>query len=423
ITEFDTLEAEAGEQILKKFKILIQNKKIKQANKLTERDVLYCFYKAKNDYYMQNKIKYDEIFMSLIDIRKEISSRTNCKDYAEFCYILSNRSSYTKDDIKGFRDNIKKHITPIYRQLCEKKMQCLGLEKLPFEFSSNLVDVDEPMLKHNDGKLTAKILAHNISPLTNDCLNTLTKYKFMDLDKRENKATGAFTTSFPKYNLPFIFATTENSVDSVNTFIHEFGHAYNFFSNKDNEFNSDRSLDISEIHSHSMEILSLNFYDEILKSDPNEAIAYYMQDLMTLLLTTALNDEFQEEIYTNEINSIDDANKIYKKLQGEYFGDFDFSDLDYYNEGGVYSAISHIYTRPFYMIDYALAVCVAMQIWDIQTKDYEKAFEKYQDITMSDKNMNFSQLLEKNGLNNPIFDEECLQKIGKTFDGLLNEYI
>ncbi|MEG1994607.1 MAG: hypothetical protein RR048_06815, partial [Oscillospiraceae bacterium] len=40
ITEFDTLEAEAGEQILKKFKTLIQNKKIKQGNKLTERDVL-----------------------------------------------------------------------------------------------------------------------------------------------------------------------------------------------------------------------------------------------------------------------------------------------------------------------------------------------------------------------------------------------
>lgn len=423
ITEFDTLEAKAGEEILKKFKILVQNKRIKQANKLSKSDVLYCFYKAKNDYYYQNKLKYGQIFMSLIDLRKEIASRTNCKNYAEFCYILSNRSSYNQNDVKKFRDNIKKYITPVYKNLCDKKAKALNAEKLPYYYLNDLLDVDEPMLKHNDGKLTGEILAYNISPLTKDCLKTLTKYNFMDLDRRDNKATGAFTTSFPKYNMPFIFATTDDSLDSVNTFIHEFGHAYNYFSNRDNDYNSDRSLDISEIHSHSMEILSLNFYDEILKTDPDEAIADYMQDLLTLLLTTALNDEFQEEIYTKDIYSIDDANKIYKRLQQEYFGDFDYLDLNYYNEGGIYSAISHIYTRPFYMIDYALAVCVAMQIWDIQKDNYEEAFEKYQDLTTTDKNLSFSQILEKNKLKNPIFDEECLSNIAKNFNSILFKYI
>ena len=414
--EFDILEVRAREEINKSFSKIAKTLSKARGNTLTNKDITYCFYKAKNDFYKENKLEYERILLELIKTRKEIAGQCGMDSYADFCYTINNRS-YKKEDIESFRSNIKNYISPVYEALCDRKKEEMGLNELCFYIP--LIDYNPPCLKVNDAKLISKILESNISRETKKCLKAMDKGGFMDIDSSKNKAGGAFTTVFQKARMPFIFASNSQTLDFVNTFIHELGHSFSFYNARNKPYLFDRSLDISEIHSHSMEILSLNFYDKILKSDPNEAIALYMENLLDLILLSAMNDEFQQIIYESEIRSIDDANKIYKELYEEYFYDFDYDGLDYFEEGGIYSAISHIYTRPFYMIDYTLAILVSLNLYYLQEQSYDDALSLYMDIINTSKDLSFCEVLEKNNIPNPIFDYRAIEKAGNTFKNIL----
>lgn len=421
--EFDILQSQAERKVSKYFSDLVRKLSTIRNKPLSEDEILYCFYKARNDYYKENKSIYEKILLELISIRKEIAKKSGFESYTDYCYVLNNRSSYNKDDIKKLRDRIKTHLSPVYKSLCESKKSSLELEALPYYYENNLLSLKEPQLKYKDAEITGEILACNISKKAKKCFKQIKSHNFMDIEARENKAEGAFTTSFSKAKMPFIFASKNDTLGFVNTFIHEFGHALSYYNSKNKPYNYDRSLDISEIHSHSMEILSLNFYDKILKTDKDEAVALYMEDLLSLILLSAMNDEFQQRLYEEEIKSIDDANKIYKELYKEYFYDFDYDGLDYFEDGGVYSAISHIYTRPFYMIDYTLAILTSLNVFYKMESSYKEAITLYENIIDSSKDLSFSELLQKNGLKNPVFDEESVKDASNCFKKIFSKYV
>ena len=56
-------------------------------------------------------------------------------------------------------------------------------------------------------------------------------------------------------------------------------------------------------------------------------------------------------------------------------------DIPFYSEGEGWQRQHHIYSMPFYYIDYCLAQTVALQIWALQQKDRKNAWEHYMAYT------------------------------------------
>ena len=96
-------------------------------------------------------------------------------------------------------------------------------------------------------------------------------------------------------------------------------------------------------------------------------------------------------------------------------------EIPFYGEGKGWQRQSHIYSSPFYYIDYCLAQTVALDFWARIQEDSQAAFETYMNYTSLGGTMFFTDLLKTAGLGNP-FDAETLKKVCAAADAYLSEY-
>lgn len=71
---------------------------------------------------------------------------------------------------------------------------------------------------------------------------------------------------------------------------------------------------------------------------------------------------------------------------------------------------SHIFTSPFYYIDYCLAQICALELWDESRLDAKSALFKYNILCESGGTDTFLSLLQKAGLSSP-FDVDVFKKL------------
>jgi oligoendopeptidase F len=72
--------------------------------------------------------------------------------------------------------------------------------------------------------------------------------------------------------------------------------------------------------------------------------------------------------------------------------------------------ILHLYMWPFYMIDYALAQLVAMQLALIDATDHDGAMATYIDLCRLGGTLSFAEAVAKAGLRSP-FDEDVVAEL------------
>ena len=65
---------------------------------------------------------------------------------------------------------------------------------------------------------------------------------------------------------------------------------------------------------------------------------------------------------------------------------------------------------PFYYIDYALALTVALQLWELAARDRPAAMEKYVDLCRRGGDLAFGDLVTSVGLVSP-FEDGCLERV------------
>jgi oligoendopeptidase F len=82
---------------------------------------------------------------------------------------------------------------------------------------------------------------------------------------------------------------------------------------------------------------------------------------------------------------------------------------------------NHIYSVPFYYIDYCLAQTVALEFWAMMQEDYEGAWEHYMAYTRQGGTKVFTELLAEAGMESP-FVEETLRKVCRQADEWLKDF-
>ena len=102
---------------------------------------------------------------------------------------------------------------------------------------------------------------------------------------------------------------------------------------------------------------------------------------------------------------------VWKRLMGIYMP---WQRLDgkipFYSEGEHWQLKHHIYTRPFYYIDYCLAQTISLEFWALIRKDRKQAWDKYMKYTRLGGSKVWTELLREAGLDSP-FEENTLKEI------------
>lgn len=320
------------------------------------------------DYLYKNGSKQSEIFNNLVQVRTELANYHGYETYSEIAYLSY---GYTAEQIHAFRDAVRKYIVPLVMRIRFANMYDYGVEPLDTEFMKN---ADETISK-------VKAALKDLSPQSRQALEYMEKYEMFDLEQRENKSNGAFSIMLGKYEAPFLFMNEEGGFADVSTFSHEFGHTLQFFRIK----NNNTPLDISEVASTSLELMMTNRYEEFFGENATDAEKYQVFNTLYSIVGSCMMDEFQEIIYDEPDMSPEIRNSVYLGLLSQYYGGtYDDSAHPALRQGYLWDNISHVFNRPFYMIQYALANTVSLQIWELSKTDFDAAFETYMRIIESD---------------------------------------
>lgn len=171
------------------------------------------------------------------------------------------------------------------------------------------------------------------------------------------------------------------------------------------------SMEGCEVHSMSMEFFAWKSAEDFFGADEKKFRYMHLADSLLFIPYGTMVDHFQHSVFDNPQWTPAMRHAEWKRLLGIYMPWMKLDgEIPFYAEGMGWQRQHHIYSMPFYYIDYCLAQTVALVFWAKMQEDYEKAWDQYMAYTRQGGSRVFTELLEHAGLPGP-FDEETLHKV------------
>jgi M3 family oligoendopeptidase len=314
------------------------------------------------------------------------------------------------------------YVVPVVTELTNKKAKRLGIENpqsydLALSFTSG-----NPTPKGDRAWQVDKAqkMYSEMSNETKEFFNFMLDNDLLELDSKPGKSGGGYCTYIPKYEAPFIFANFNGTSHDVDVLTHEAGHAFQVYQSRGliSEYRWP-TMEAAEIHSMSMEFLAWPWIDMFFKEDTEKYKYEHLSGAVNFLPYGALVDHFQHEVYNNPNLSKEERRKVWRSLEKEYLPFKKYDEDDFLQNGGFWFRQSHIFTGPFYYIDYTLAQVCAFQYWTSSREDFKKAFESYLSLCKLGGSKSFVGLIEAVNLINP-FKDNSISEILKPINKYLN---
>ncbi|MGN0346821.1 MAG: M3 family metallopeptidase, partial [Lachnospiraceae bacterium] len=329
--------------------------------------------------------------------------------YADYAYEEIYDRDYTPEDLVEYRRQVKEYVAPLSDELYNKLFdECYDEYKEMWE-----QEVTEEQCLSALYDYLPEISEDMLVPL-----NYMVDHELYDISVDEAKAPGGYTSSITVYNAPFMFNCASGDYSDVNTVIHEFGH-YNqmYYRSEDEWYYDSTDLDLAEINSQGLELLYMDFSDEIF-GEYADIMNYYNAFNQTYsTIEGCKEDAFQYAIYSEpEGMTLDKLNQLYYDMCEEY------DDLQLYNSYylGLYGIldsdciyewveIPHTFQSPLYYISYSISMSAVEELRDVILEDREEGINIYLELAAAGAEKSFQETVESVGLNNPIqnprFDE------------------
>ncbi len=374
-------------------------------------------------YYSQFIDRYNQtlgtLYLELVSLRDQMAQLLGYDSYTEVADLNMHRSSYTREQIQQFRELLKQTLVPVYGGYLEDFYR-----RAENQTSAGYVYLmGEPSpTPQGDWKDTLERFSQVFSKMaleTGECYEYLFSHGFIDAQPSQTKANVTFSTLIYSLNTPFLFANMDGSENDVYSISHEFGHCFAIWEQlKRGSRSEGRSMDVCEIHSQAMQMMVLPYYEVFYGEDADVARRYDVFTIVSGILTAALNDEFQEQIYRQPQMTVDQLNELYLELALEYglVVESPYSDLQTFSKG--WFTTNQYFDTPFYAIDYSLSGCVALEFLQRSMEDSQGALDTYLMLVRQDAGYDFLTALEKTGLQSP-FSEEQLVELSELLEDVL----
>lgn len=357
----------------------------------------------------------ENLFDELKQIRIEMAKNKGYKNYRDYMHDLKGRFSYTPEDLYKFHDAVENIVVPFLKELHQEKKEKLGLDTLkPWDMD---VDPDGVILKpFKDMKEFMKKSFNTLGRVKKDYeekLKFMGESEFLDLENREGKAPGGYNYPLHETGAPFIFMNAVGLHDDMVTLMHESGHAMHSFATSDEPLVSykDTPSEVAELASMSMELMSMEAWDEFYTDDKElrKAKLDQLYRTMEILPWVMIVDSFQHWIYLNPNHTSIERD--------EKFGEI----MDRFNTGVNWEGLSkekqmrwlmqlHIFEVPFYYIEYAISQLGAIGIYKNYKENREIGLSKYNEFLKLGYSKPVDEIYETAGISFD-FSEENLKRL------------
>lgn len=365
-------------------------------------------YLAHSVHYDVNQDEYNSIFSSLVEVRTSLARKLGEKNFIPTGYFRLAKDCYSEGEVASFRNEVKKHIVPLVEKLRAQQAERLGLCRL-HAYDHNLQFLSgnpKPILSGNALVRAGFDIYRLLCPDGAEFVDSIATSDSCDLFPRSNKNNVAYCEILPEYGFPFIFANLNGTASDVSTFTHELGHAFaGYLAAKHTDIFAlqDPTYESCEVQGMAMEFLSWPHYDRFYGPDADRVKLMQLIDALEFIPYGCMVDEFQHTVYAHPELTDVERQDAWLALESVYRPYLDISDIPCFRDGRIWHRQSHIFTVPFYYIDYCLAQLVSLQLLELMiNRSHEEAFSRYRRFVEPGGTLSFSGLIEAAGLKNPF---------------------
>jgi len=316
--------------------------------------------------------------------------------------------------VSCFRDQVKKYLVPFAEKLHETRRERLELPHLMFydEIVNFKNGNPAPIGTAEEILATGQTMYSELSAETKKFFDFMMDGDLFDVFGRKNKRAGGYMTFLPDYKAPFIFANFNGTNGDIDVITHECGHAFQGFLSAEDSIreHAEITMETAEIHSMSMEFFTEPWMKLFFGERTSDYLSMHLQEAVTFIPYGCMVDEFQHVVYLNPDMTPAERKAAWRKLEKEYKPHLDYEGDDYLNEGGYWQRQQHIYSSPFYYIDYCLAQTCALEYKVLMDADYKAAWESYLKLCKLSASGFFVDMIKEVGLHNPL-EEGCVKSI------------
>lgn len=384
-------------------------------------------WKAEGQWYKDNQEELDRIYDQLVKLRDEMGKKLGYENFLPLGYYRMQRNSYDKNDVEKFRAAVQKYVVPVAVKVYERQAKRLG-KTYPMSYADNAMEFrsgnPKPQGTPDDIVAVAKKFYEWRSPETAEFFNHMIEDELMDLLSTKGKQGGGYCAGLRDYKTPFIFANFNGTQHDVEVVTHEAGHAFADYMNRNRVpiGTCGPSLEACEVHSMSMEYFAEDFAEEFFGPDAAKFKYSHLSGSLVFIPYGTMVDHFQHIVYENPQLTPAERHAKWKELLAIYQPWMKLDgEIPFYAEGQSWQRQHHIYSMPFYYIDYCLAQTVALQFWNRIQKDQNDAWKHYMAYTLQGGSVVFTELLKNAGLDSP-FEGDCLKEVCETAAKYLDDF-
>lgn len=384
-------------------------------------------WKAEGQWYKDNQAKLDELYDKLVHLRDTMGKKLGYEGYTTLGYYRMGRNCYGKDDVEKFRTAVRKYLVPVADSIYRVQAERLG-KSYPMSFADNALEFrsgNPRPVGTPDGILAmGRKFYDELSPETGAFFRMMLDSELMNVLSTEGKSGGGYCTDIADYDVPFIFANFNGTQGDVEVVTHEAGHAFAAWMNR-GRIPMDYtwpSMEGCEVHSMSMEFFAEDWADGFFGEDAAKFRYSHLSGALTFIPYGTLVDHFQHVVYEKPDMTPAERHAAWKELQQLYMPWMRLDgEIPFYSEGEGWQRQHHIYSSPFYYIDYCLAQTVALQFWAMIRSDRDEAWKRYMAYTVQGGSRVFTELLRNADLESP-FEEVCLRDVCEAAESYLSGF-
>lgn len=330
------------------------------------------------------KKDFDDLYDEMVAVRHQIALNAGYRNFRDYQHDYLKRFDYKPGDTLAFHRAVEKSVVPLAGKIQQEHARKLGLENdyRPWDVFAT-PENEEPLKPFEDVDSLlnkAERVFSRLHPDFSEQLKKLRANSLLDLASRKNKAPGGYNYALEVTGMPFIFMNAAGMHDDMVTLMHECGHAFQTFLTNQEKLVVYRDLpsETAETASMGMELISSVAWDEFYapadldraRKDHREGIVSFFPWCMTV-------DAFQHGIYLHPEFSPSDRDTFFDAT----FCRFDPGVIDWSGFEAVrrndWQKQLHIFTLPFYYIEYGIAQLGALQVYRNFINDRKRGIDLY----------------------------------------------
>lgn len=350
------------------------------------------------------------IYDQLIGLRTKMARNAGFDSYTPYRFKQLQRFDYTADDCMRFHEAIEKVVVPAVGRLHGERKKALGLEALrpwdlevdidgrppyrPFETEEELIDLCRSVFEQVDPRFATEF-------------DLLRNNDLLDLMSRKGKAPGGYQYGLEDIRLPFIFTNGVGTHNDVQTLLHEGGHSFHSILCRQEPLVTyrDAPIEFAETASMSMELMGLerigSVYDE---ENAHAERSKHLEGILSTLTWIASIDAFQHWIYAHPDHDAQARTSAWLSIRDRFSPGLDWSGIEDALENR-WTGQGHLFTSPFYYIEYGIAQLAALQVWQGYRNDPPDAVRSYRQALALGGSRPLPELFAAAGVNFDLGEE------------------